>query len=103
MTHSAEKLKCGCTITSLRRRILATLEQRGPMDIQEIGYEFTSNPRGLPQGFRHPAAATRFGGMLAAPLRAAGLLHTSDERFGCRRKLEITAAGRVALRRSGEA
>jgi hypothetical protein len=89
-------------LTPLRRRILASLDQQGPMDIQEIGYEFSSNPRGLKHTFKHPAAATRFGGMLMAPLREAGLVWASSERFAYRYKLMISDAGRALLRTAGQ-
>ena len=87
------------TLTPLRRRILARLEQAGDMDIQEIGFEFSANPRGLSTVFKHPAAATRFGGMLTAPMKKAGWVEEGWERFAWRRKLRITAKGREALRR----
>lgn len=85
-------------LTPLRRRILAALEQRGELDIQEIGHEFSSNPRGLKSVFNHPAAATRFGGGLVKPLRDAGLVEDGVQRFGWRRKVCITPAGRERLR-----
>jgi hypothetical protein len=86
-------------LTPLRRRILAHLEQRGEMDIQEIGYEFSSNPRGMRDVFKTPQAATRFGSMLAAPLLRAGLIQEGTESFAYRQKLRITPSGRTALRK----
>jgi hypothetical protein len=83
-------------MTDLRRRILFALEQRGELDIQEIGTEFNSQPRGV--HFRHPAAATRFGGMLVAPMRRAGWITNGEQRFGYRRKIKATPAGLAAAR-----
>ena len=90
-------------LTPLRRRILSHLEQRGELDIQEIGYEFSSNPRGLRDIFKHPAAATRFGGMLMAPMGDAGWVQQGHEKFAHRRKIAITSLGRRVLRECPDA
>lgn len=90
-------------MTPLRRRILAALEQRGELDIQEIGYEFSSNPRGLKVTFNHPAAATRFGGMLVAPMMKEGLIERGKQRFSYRNKMQITLKGKTALREPTDA
>lgn len=90
-------------LTDLRRRILLGIEQRGEMDLQEIGTEFNSQPRGV--HFKHPAAATRFGGMLIAPMRRAGWVANGEQRFSYRWKIKVTPTGLVAARvarREGE-
>lgn len=84
-------------LTPTRRRVLAMLDQRGEMDMQEIGYEIA------PEAFKHPASATRFGGSLIAPLRKAGLVGIGHTRFAYRYKIAITPAGREAVRHDGGA
>ena len=88
-------------LTPYRKRCLAMLDQRGPMDLQEIGYSLVDGSTS--RGFKHPASATRYGGGVIAPLRKAGLVTNSSERYAWRRKVMITAAGRAALRDAANA
>lgn len=89
----------GAALTPLRRRVLVAIAAGPEGDLQEIGYRFSSNPRGLPIVFRRPQAATRFGCKLAAPLRHAGLIEAARAGGG-RRWVRVTERGRVALRQT---
>jgi len=83
----------GMRLTAVRRRALALLAQRGPLDIQEVGAAMAPQER----GFKSPQAETRFGGSIMAPLRKAGFVVESSQRFAWRWRLLITDAGRTAL------
>lgn len=62
-------------MTPLRRRVLAALEQRGPIRGQDLAYEFAATRRqiiGAP--FKTPQMATRWSAAFMGPLLKAGLV-----------------------------
>lgn len=75
-----------------RRRVLAMLDQRGPLHRHEIGYAFAKTNRMWSQ------AATRLAGSLCRPLLDAKLIEERCDRDGYHQHMAITVAGRRALR-----
>lgn len=74
------------------RRILAALDQQGPMHRHAIGEMFCR------KGWMWSQAATMIAGRLSKPLFVAGYAEDIRDRKGWHKYYRITAVGRAALR-----
>lgn len=81
-------------LSPARLRILAMLDQQGPLHRHVIGEAFAKKGRMWPQ------AATRLAGFLCKPLVDGGMISESRDRQGFHRYFAITRSGKEAYRKA---